>query len=60
MSPVLGKVSNPPHQGKMMPESRQHAPEVARSDSAFEVERLRADFPILKLQVHGKPLKEFV
>ncbi len=27
-----------------------------RSVSAFDVERIRADFPILKLKVHGKPL----
>jgi len=28
----------------------------SRSVSAFDVERIRADFPILKLKVHGKPL----
>ena len=36
-----------------------NAPQAAvksRSVSAFDVERIRADFPILKLKVHGKPL----
>jgi cysteine desulfurase/selenocysteine lyase len=28
----------------------------SRSTSAFDVERIRADFPILKLKVNGKPL----
>ena len=30
--------------------------EVPRRDSIFNVEALRADFPILRRQVHGKPL----
>ena len=31
----------------------------ARSSSAFDVERIRADFPILKLKVGGQPLVYF-
>jgi cysteine desulfurase/selenocysteine lyase len=30
--------------------------EVVRRDRSFDVEALRADFPILRRQVHGKPL----
>jgi len=30
--------------------------EVRRRDGIFNVEALRADFPILRRQVHGKPL----
>lgn len=36
--------------------SRNSAAEVSTVDSRFEVEQVRADFPTLHQQVHGKPL----
>jgi cysteine desulfurase/selenocysteine lyase len=39
-----------------MSETATSAPPVAPPAAPLEVERLRADFPILRQQVHGKPL----
>ncbi|MFT6914712.1 MAG: cysteine desulfurase/selenocysteine lyase [Motiliproteus sp.] len=37
-------------------EMRQKAPAAAQTAAGFDIERIRADFPILKRQVNGKPL----
>ncbi|MGH9355163.1 MAG: SufS family cysteine desulfurase [Terriglobia bacterium] len=36
--------------------TRERTPIQAHRDPAFDVERLRADFPLLRQRVHGKPL----
>ncbi|MFT5721123.1 MAG: cysteine desulfurase/selenocysteine lyase [Motiliproteus sp.] len=37
-------------------ETRQEAPAAAQTAAGLDLERIRADFPILKRQVNGKPL----